>query len=283
MARALTFDRRSQGMASRALRGLGPWIVLLARVGFVAKGVVYIVIALIAVGVALGMTRRFADAGDALRILLSEPFGRVLLVAVGAGLLGYAVWQAVAAALDVERQGARRQGLAARIGFAVSAFVHGVLGIDALGLAYADHAGRRGAEPIRYWTSRVLSAPHGTWIVALGAAVVIVFGLDQIRRAYAGDVVADLELPPAGIAARWAVRVGRLGEAARGVILLVIGGFLLHAAQKGDPRPVGGLARALRALDRDYGPWLLAAVAVGLAAFGVLQVLSARYRRFRMG
>jgi uncharacterized protein DUF1206 len=283
MARALTFDRRSPGMASRALRGLGPWIVLLARVGFVAKGLVYIVIGLMAAGVALGMTRHFADAGGALRILLSEPFGRVLLVAVGAGLLGYALWQAVAAALDVERRGARLQGLAARIGFAVGAFVHGILGVDALRLALLDHPGRPGADPLRYWTSRVLSETHGTWIVAIAGAAVIVFGLDQIRRAYVGDVVADLELPPTGAAARWAVRVGRLGEAARGVVLLVIGGFLLHAAEKGDPRPVGGLTRALRALDRDYGPWLLAAVAVGLAAFGVLQILSARYRRFRMG
>jgi hypothetical protein len=158
-----------------------------------------------------------------------------------------------------------------------------VLGIDALELAYADHAGRRGVDPIRYWTSRVLSEPHGTWIVAIAGAAVLLFGLDQLRRAYVGDVVADLDLPPRGVAARWAVRVGRLGEGARGVVLLVIGGFLFHAAQKGDPRPVGGLARALRALDRDYGPWLLAAVAVGLAAFGVMQILAARYRRFRMG
>ena len=283
MARAVTFDRRSPGVASRALRGLGPWIVLLARVGFVAKGLVYIVIGLMAAGVALGMTRHIADAGGALRILLAGPFGRVLLVVVGAGLLGYAVWQAVAAALDVERRGARLQGLAARIGFAVGAFVHGMLGVDAVRLALLDHPGRPGADPLRYWTARVLSEPHGTWIVAIAGAAVIVFGVDQIRRAYLGDVVADLELPPTGIAARWAVRVGRLGEAARGVVLLVIGGFLFHAAQKGDPRPVGGLARALRALDRDYGPWLLAAVAVGLAAFGVLQILSARYRRFRMG
>ena len=283
MARTLAFERRSSGVASRALRGAGPWIVLLARIGFVAKGIVYIVIAFIAGEVALGMTRHFADAGGALRILVVEPFGRVLLVAVGTGLLGFAAWQAVAAALDVERRGARIQGLVARVGFAVSALVHAVLGVDALRLAFSDHAGRRGVDPIRYWTSRVLLAPHGTWIVALAGVVVIVFGLDQIRRAWVGDVVGDLELPEAGAAARWALRVGRLGEAARGVILLVIGGFLLQAAHNGDPRPVGGLARALRALDRDYGPWLLVAVAVGLAAFGVLQVLSARYRRFQMG
>jgi len=62
MARTLTADRRSPGVANRALRGLGPSIVLLARVGFVAKGLVYIVIGLMAAGVALGMTRRFADA-----------------------------------------------------------------------------------------------------------------------------------------------------------------------------------------------------------------------------
>jgi len=265
------------------LRGVGTWIVWLARVGFVAKGVVYIVIGVIAGGVALGMRRRFADAGGALRILVAEPFGRVLLVVVAVGLLGFAAWQTVAAALDVERRGARLNGIAARVGFGVSAIVHAVLGIDALRLAVSDHAGRPGVDPIRYWTSRVLLAPHGTWIVALAGVVVIVFGLDQIRRAYVGDVVGDLEMPAGGAAARWALGAGRLGEAARGVILLVIGGFLLQAAGNGDPRPVGGLTRALRAVDRAYGPWLLVAVAVGLAAFGVLQILSARYRRFQMG
>ncbi len=258
MARTLTLEGRSSGAAGRGLRGAGRWIVGLARVGFVAKGVVYIVIGVIAAGVALGMRRRFADAGGALRILVAEPFGRVLLVVVSVGLLGFAAWQTVAAALDVERRGARLNGIAARVGFAVSAVVHAVLGIDALRLALSDRAGPRGTDPIRYWTTRLLLAPHGTWIVALAGVVVILFGLDQIRRAYVGDVVADLELPAGGAAGRWAVRVGRLGEAARGVILLVIGGFL-------------------------YGPWLLAAVAVGLAAFGVLQILSARYRRFRMG
>lgn len=282
MPRAAMADRRSQSVARRALRGAGPWIVFLARVGFVAKGLVYIVIGLIAAGVALGMTRRFADAGGALRVLLAEPFGRALLVVVAAGLLGFAAWQAVAALFDVERRGARLQGLAARIGFAVSAIVHAVLGVDALRLAFAERPDRA-HDPVHYWTSRVLSAPHGTWIVALAGAVVTVFGLDQLRRAGGADVVADLDLPADGSAARWAKGVGRLGEAARGVILLVIGGFLVHAAEKGDPRPVGGLARALRALDHTYGPWLLAAVAAGLAAFGVLQVFSARYRRIRMG
>jgi hypothetical protein len=82
-----------------------PWIVRLARVGFVAKGVVYIVIAAIAAAVALGMRRRFADAGGALRILVAEPFGRALLVVVAVGLLGFAAWQTVAAALDVLNRG----------------------------------------------------------------------------------------------------------------------------------------------------------------------------------
>src|SRR5207249_4546176 len=91
------------------------------------------------------MRRRFADAGGALRILVAEPFGRVLLVVVAVGLLGFAAWQTVAAALDVGRRGARLNGIAARVGFGVSAIVHAVLGIDALRLAVSDHAGRPGA------------------------------------------------------------------------------------------------------------------------------------------
>ncbi|PYQ22554.1 MAG: hypothetical protein DMF81_11745 [Acidobacteria bacterium] len=283
MAHAATSDRRSHLVMRRALSGLAPWIERLARLGFLARGLVYVLIGVLAIRVAFGLGRRYADAGGVLRVLLAEPFGRVLLVVVAAGLLGFAAWQAAAAIFDLERQGARFSGWLARVGYAVSAFVHLALGVDALRLVVATRPGRS-IDPVHYWTVRALSAPHGTWLVAMVGAGVTVAGLDQLRQAWIADVVSGLALDRAGRSmARWAVGLGRVGVAARAVVLLVIGGFLIHAAQKGDAHPVGGLARALRALDRSYGPWLLAAVALGFAAYGLFQIFSARYRVIRAG
>ena len=179
MAHAATSDRRSHLVMRRALSGLAPWIERLARLGFLARGLVYVLIGVLAIRVAFGLGRRYADAGGVLRVLLAEPFGRVLLVVVAAGLLGFAAWQAAAAIFDLERQGARFSGWLARVGYAVSAFVHLALGVDALRLVVATRPGRS-IDPVHYWTVRALSAPHGTWLVAMVGAGVTVAGVPAI-------------------------------------------------------------------------------------------------------
>lgn len=81
----------------------------------------------------------------------------------------------------------------------------------------------------------------------------------------------------------WAVHVSRFGIAARGVVFAVVGGFLVAAAVRADPGEARGLGGALAALrDQPYGPWLFAAAALGLMAFGVYGLLLARYRQVRV-
>lgn len=76
------------------------------------------------------------------------------------------------------------------------------------------------------------------------------------------------------------VQLSRFGIAARGVVFAVAGGFLCFAAATSDPRQARGLGGSLRALrDAPFGHVLLGGVALGLAAFGVYQLLEARYRR----
>jgi hypothetical protein len=77
-----------------------------------------------------------------------------------------------------------------------------------------------------------------------------------------------------------ALRAGKLGLIARGVVFLIIGGFLIQAAWHIDASRARGLSGALEALARQpNGALLLGATAVGLAAFGVYSLLLARYRR----
>ena len=115
----------------------------------------------------------------------------------------------------------------------------------------------------------------GAWVAG--------YGVWQLVRAYTADVRRHLDLSEVEPATRtWIVRLGRLGHAARGVVFVIVGWFLIRAAMTYDPAEAGGLAEALDALrGAPYGVWLLAVVAAGLVAYGAFQFVHARYRVIR--
>jgi hypothetical protein len=106
---------------------------------------------------------------------------------------------------------------------------------------------------------------------------VIGVGLAFLRKGWKGDVLERLALPDE--VRRWAVPMGRLGFAARGVVFGLIGAFLILAAVHSSSAEVKGLAGALQVLrEQPYGWVLLAVTAAGLFAFGVFGLVQARYR-----
>lgn len=77
----------------------------------------------------------------------------------------------------------------------------------------------------------------------------------------------------------WAVRLGRLGIAARGIVFTVIGFFLIQAAKQSDASQAKGFGEALASLEQNpFGPWILGLVALGLISYGIYSVVEARYR-----
>ena len=79
---------------------------------------------------------------------------------------------------------------------------------------------------------------------------------------------------------RWLTRLGQLGYAAQGIVLGMIGIFLLVAAKAASPGEARGVGGALAALaQQPSGPLLLGLVAAGLVASGLFMLVEARYRR----
>jgi hypothetical protein len=78
----------------------------------------------------------------------------------------------------------------------------------------------------------------------------------------------------------WLSRIGQIGWTVRGAVFVLIGAFLVQAAVEGDPKESKGLDGALQELaTQPHGRYLLGAVATGLGAYGVFQLVRARYRR----
>lgn len=267
---------------ARTLRHAAPGIVLLARVGYAAKGIVYVVIGVLAARAAAGTGGATTDSHGALRVIGDGPLGTLALAIIGVGLLGYMAWRLVAAMTDAERKGDEATGIAKRVAQAARGAVYGALGVQAL--RALSWRGTRSGNQTRDWTARLLDLPYGRALVAVAALGVIGFaGYQLVRASSETRVRKHLDLEAAGpTAAMWIVRLGRFGIAARAVVFTIVGVFLLRAARQSDSGEAGGISQSLSALaSAPYGRVLLGVVACGLTAYGIYQIATARYRHMR--
>lgn len=267
--------------AGNTARQLAPWIEWLARVGYAAKGVVYLLIGGLAARAALGTGGRTTDSGGALTSIGDGAAGKLLLGLIALGLVGYAAWRVTAAATDAEGKGDDAKGLAKRAAGAGRGLLYLGLALQAVQLLRGTGGGGGNSSRAEDWTARLMAAPFGRWLVAAVGLGVIAYALYQLYRAYAAKVRKHLDLSRLGAEGqRLVVAVGRFGIGARGVVFLVIGWFLIRAARQSDSSEASGMGEALRTLERQpYGKWILALVGLGFVAYGVYQFANARYRR----
>jgi hypothetical protein len=252
------------------------WVRPLARIGFVARGIVYITVGVLAGRAALGDGGRTTDLQGGIREI-----GRtesLLLPFLALGLASYAAWRLAQAFFDTERKGRDWKGLARRSAYLGSAGVHLGLALTAARLAIGAGDGQQGVQG---WTARALAEDWGRLAVAAAGVGVAVAGVYQLYSAWTARFARHLDLDRLDDRHRaWVMHAGRAGYAARGVTFALIGVFLVQAARAANAAQAGGLGDALRTLQRqDHGPWYLGAAALGLVGYGVLALYSARYRR----
>ncbi len=258
-----------------------PWIERTARLGFAAKALLYVVIGILALQAARGAGGRTTGSSGALVELLDKPFGRILLVLMGLGLMGYATWRVVEGFVDAERKGSSPKGLALRVSSVARGLFHAALAVQAVRIASADARGGSDGAAERTWTARALDAPFGKWLVALIGISVVGYGLYQLYIAYRARLDKQLDVGSLRReAGTWAIRISRFGIGARGVVFAMVGFLVIKAGLDADASKAGGVGDALRALgDGLYGRWILGCVAAGLVAYGAYEVIEARYRR----
>jgi hypothetical protein len=257
------------------------WVDRLARFGYAAKGIVYSLIGLLAVQTVIGAGGQTTDAQGALKTISRQPLGQFLLLLIGIGLIGYVVWRFVQAIQDPEHHGSDGKGIAQRLGYGISGIIYAGLAWTALQLAFGGSSGGN-SNSTQDWTARLLSQPFGRWLVGLLGAFIIGLGIYQLYKAYTAKFRNKLKLREMSHEEEtWAMRTGRCGLAARGIVFGLIGIFLIQAARQYDPNQAIGLDGALQTLaQQPYGPWLLGIVALGLVAYGIYMIVQARYRRF---
>lgn len=259
----------------------GDWRTGLARVGLVAKGVLYLTLGVLAVQLATrGSGGGQASQTGAIQTLRDAPAGTWLVGLLALGLLAHGVWQLVITFTGDPVEGSEA---GKRIKYAVKTVIY--LGLGGLAVAVlvggSTGSGSGGGGGTDRAASTLLGMPGGVWIAsAIGAAVVAVGVYELVQHAWRTRFMERINRAGHGEIRRNVRRAGRAGYAALGTVSIITGGFFVVAAIRHDPSQAKGMSGALQTLaDQSWGPWLLGAVAVGLVLYGVFALAEARYRR----
>lgn len=254
----------------------------IARIGYVAKGMIYFLVGLLSLLAAIGL----GSSGDApsttqaLEQIIYRPFGSVLLVGIIIGLLAYSTWRILQAIFDPEDRGNGFQTLF----FRVIDFLTGALYLSMSYAAWQIFQGLNATssdDNTEIWVGRILDLPYGKWLVIFCALVIFIAGFYQFYSAWIASFDYSFDSknmsPGEKKTLRW---LGRIGFFAWGIVYCMVAIMFYRAAITFDPEAAGGLAEALHSLrEQPFGFWILIITAGGLIIYGVYLLILSYYHK----
>ena len=244
-------------------------VVWMARLGFVARGIVYALLGYLALSSAESQTVKQGQSG-ALEYLNSIPGGTAIMFLAAVGLLGYGLFRLSSALLDTENHGTEAKGLAARLGHFCSALLH--FGLAWSALQFAIGSKQDAGDRTHVMVSTALSYEFGSLALGIVGIGLLGAGIYQAKQAFTLQFMKRVS----SRAPSWTCWLGRFGYAARGLVFLLIGWSLLRSAWFEETEEALSLGNAIADM-RDMGA-VHTLVALGLLLFGIFSIIVARYR-----
>lgn len=286
MTSSLIGDRTGSDKVAELARS-HPSLLTLAKAGWVAKGIVYAIVGVLAIPIVVnGLTRDGngtedeASQSGAIAEIAESSWGAVALWVVAIGLGLYVIWRLVSIALPAENTAS---AWATRAGYLVSAVVYATLAWTAISFARhsASASGSSEDAKVERFTRDVMEMTGGRWIVGLMGVALLGIGAYFFHKGATASFRDELEPGSVGPVRHDAlVRLGQVGWIGRAVMMLLIGWFLIRAAVEFDPSDAQGLDGALRqATGSVVGAVLAAVVAIGLLVYGAFCIVSAPRQR----
>jgi hypothetical protein len=255
-----------------------------ARFGCVSIGIVYILVGLLAVLNSVGITQARADEEGTMTFMQESILGTIALWVILIGLVGYAIWRFVEAIGDPYKQGTGAKALTIRVGVAGSGLIY--IGLAYLALEMLVNGESNGNDEMeKEATAWVLDIPGGAWLIGLFGLVTILVGLAQFYIAYKQIYNERLHTDELEKPTQTLITItGRTGYSARGVVLLLLGYFVMRAAIFKDPSEAKDTDDLFAELYAAVGGfWLMALVGAGTIAYGFFMFIYARYYKFHEG
>jgi len=275
-----TARRRTRDARYAARRaGNSKYVDWLARAGFAARGVMYVIIGILAIQIAFGNSGHKADQSGAARVVGSTPFGAFLLWLLVIGFVGMTLWRLSEALYGGPGADGRKASNRLIAGFKALLYAFIAYGIIkyALGLGAPKSSNKQSVD----LTATAMREPGGRILVGIVGVVLIGVGAWLAWRAFERKFLAELRTGEMSPQTRKVVTfLGRFGGIARGIVFAAAGVFLLIAAFTANAQKAKGIDATLRAFTKTpAGPWLLVLVAIGLVLFGCYSWAESRWRK----
>ncbi len=255
---------------------------LAARVGYGARGFVYLSVGLLVLFATLGLIGDTVGVKGALEWLSQRPLGRVWMLLIGLGLAAFFGWRMLQAVFDADHEGTSRDGLMTRMSQLFSGLSYAALAFAALAL----FAGPRAADPSegvvesRERAAMLLDLPFGRWLLVGAGLAIFGIGVGNVVKAWREDFSEYLDCSVR--MCRRVTPLARVGHVARGLAYLPLAVLVVLAGWRARTADVTSFGAALEAVERQTaGEWIVGLIALGFVAFGAFSFIEARFRRIR--
>ena len=279
MVTPATRYRTSRAKYAARRAGNSRYVEWLARAGFGARGVMYVLIGILAIEIAFGNSGQKADQSGAVRVVGNTPLGGLLLWLLVIGFAGMALWRLSEALFGGPGPDGRKAGTRLTAGF--KAVLYGVITFGILKYALGLGAPKSSDKQSIDLTSTAMREPGGRIAVGIVGLALIAAGAWLAWQAFQRKFLADLRTGEMSPLTRKVVTfLGRVGGVARGLVFGAAGLFVLIAAVTAKAHEAKGIDATLRAFTKTpAGPWLLVVVALGLVLFGLYSWSETRWRK----
>ncbi|MFN2439614.1 MAG: DUF1206 domain-containing protein [Chitinophagaceae bacterium] len=259
-----------------------PIIKTIAKIGFIAKGLIYSLIGILGFMAAFELGReagKDVDKERAFNFIEHLPGGKWLLAIVAFGLFCYVLWRLTQAFLLPGNDDSKIKNITKKIRYFLSGLVYLSLAVFAAKMVFQNQDDSGSQQQV---IENLMQTKNGPLLIGLAAVIIAVVGIYQIFYSFSGKYKKHVSLSSVDPKSRDLLLLsGKIGYAARGVVWLIIGWLFSKAAWSAKASEAGDTAKAFRFLEStNYGSYLLGAVGLGLLCYGIFNFIRARYETF---
>ena len=257
---------------TKRLSKIKKYVCYLPVYGCIATGLIYLGIGVVALLSYFRVKDGGADETSLLAFLNEYLAGQILVWAIVFGTLSYVIWRVFEALTDPYRYGTDLNGIIRRIGIALSSVADALLCYSALRIVLGSGTGNTDGQPDEYreMVGNIIDQHDAAWLIIAGGVIILITAIVQLVYGITRGYRERLDIGHFKPASKKIVHyLAVVGYTSRGLILGIIGFFLVKAGITQNPLHVVNTDKAFDFIGDHVGGIVFIVVAVGTICYSL--------------